>query len=66
MCYEAECAKCHKRSWAGCGRHAAGVMAGIPKEQQCQCKPVPGAPVPPTTASTPITKPLVGLPTHKA
>ena len=43
MCREAPCATCGKRSWAGCGQHAAAVMANIPKSEQCTCKPVPAA-----------------------
>ena len=53
MCREVQCASCHKRSWAGCGMHAAGVMANIPKDEQCLCKPVPGAAA--ATAAAPPT-----------
>ncbi len=41
MCSPAQCNRCGKRSWRGCGQHVDQVMAGVPRSQQCQCEPEP-------------------------
>ena len=41
MCYQIKCQKCGKTTWDGCGNHATSAMQGVPKEQVCQCKPIP-------------------------
>ena len=35
MCHETECSSCGKRTWAGCGFHKEGVIAGIDPENVC-------------------------------
>jgi hypothetical protein len=37
MCYPAECPRCHKTTWAGCGEHVDQVMRNVPTTQQCTC-----------------------------
>jgi hypothetical protein len=38
MCSPAMCRSCGKVTWAGCGRHADQVMAGVPESRQCTCR----------------------------
>ncbi|KAF3319753.1 hypothetical protein FCM35_KLT22417 [Carex littledalei] len=42
MCYQANCEKCSKTTWQGCGRHVASVYKQIPQGQHCMCKDWPG------------------------
>jgi hypothetical protein len=42
MCYPAECPRCHKTTWAGCGEHVDQVMRNVPTTQQCTCNPQRG------------------------
>ena len=35
MCRPVTCRRCGKASWAGCGRHAAQVLAGVPQADRC-------------------------------
>ncbi|RYN25650.1 hypothetical protein AA0113_g5106 [Alternaria arborescens] len=39
MCKKASCDSCNKTTWWGCGKHVAGVMESVPKEQWCTCAP---------------------------
>ena len=38
MCSPVTCSTCGKTTWAGCGEHAAEVMAGVPRAEQCTCR----------------------------
>ncbi len=38
MCMRVKCDKCGKPTWAGCGAHIEQTLAGVPKDQRCQCK----------------------------
>ncbi len=38
MCVRVNCRKCGKPTWSGCGAHADTVLAGVPKEERCQCR----------------------------
>ncbi|TVU49335.1 hypothetical protein EJB05_00643, partial [Eragrostis curvula] len=42
MCKKAECSKCGKFTWNGCGKHVAAVYDDIEKGKHCSCKPWPG------------------------
>lgn len=35
MCRRATCKICGKTTWAGCGKHADRVMAGVPRDDRC-------------------------------
>ncbi len=35
MCRAVPCRKCGKTTWAGCGRHAGQVRAGVPASRRC-------------------------------
>ena len=37
MCRRVTCPSCGKAGWAGCGAHVDQVLAGVPKDQRCQC-----------------------------
>lgn len=37
MCSPATCHSCGKTTWAGCGDHAAMVMASVSPEARCSC-----------------------------
>lgn len=37
MCMIVICGQCRMRTWGGCGRHIAQVMAQIPEESRCRC-----------------------------
>jgi hypothetical protein len=37
MCVAVLCQTCGKTTWAGCGDHAAQVMAAVPVAQRCTC-----------------------------
>ncbi|KEQ60982.1 uncharacterized protein M437DRAFT_53267 [Aureobasidium melanogenum CBS 110374] len=39
MCMRADCPKCKKVSWWGCGKHIPSVMDKVPREQRCTCGP---------------------------
>ncbi|KAF2876749.1 hypothetical protein BDV95DRAFT_483614 [Massariosphaeria phaeospora] len=39
MCRKTACETCKKTTWVGCGRHVAGIMENIPREQWCVCAP---------------------------
>lgn len=38
MCYRTECNKCHKPTWAGCGKHIESALAGVPEAERCHCR----------------------------
>ena len=42
MCYKADCDKCGKFTWKGCGKHVKSVYDGIDKGKHCACKAWPG------------------------
>lgn len=37
MCRRADCPKCGKVTWAGCGAHVDAVMRGVPETDRCRC-----------------------------
>jgi hypothetical protein len=37
MCHRVTCSKCGKPTWSGCGAHVDQALAGVPKDQRCQC-----------------------------
>ena len=37
MCKKVMCRRCHKATWAGCGRHIEQTLAEVPKSQRCSC-----------------------------
>lgn len=39
MCSPAQCPRCGKATWRGCGRHVDAVMANVPVNDQCSCPP---------------------------
>lgn len=39
MCQRVTCPRCGKPTWAGCGAHVEQALAGVPKDQRCQCPP---------------------------
>ncbi len=39
MCHRVHCSTCGKLTWAGCGKHASQVMAGIAQPDRCTCEP---------------------------
>ncbi|KAL2029504.1 hypothetical protein VTO58DRAFT_108696 [Aureobasidium pullulans] len=39
MCMRADCPKCKKVSWWGCGRHIPATMDKVPRDQRCTCGP---------------------------
>jgi hypothetical protein len=43
MCSPAECPKCHKVTWSGCGRHVDQVMRHVPAQDRCRCDERQGA-----------------------
>ena len=43
MCMRADCEKCGKPTWKGCGQHIEQALAGVPVDQRCQCKKTPPA-----------------------
>lgn len=36
MCRPANCRKCGKTTWAGCGQHVDQVMRHVPRDQRCE------------------------------
>lgn len=38
MCYPAQCPRCSKITWDGCGLHVDDVMASVQAEQRCTCR----------------------------
>lgn len=37
MCSRAKCRNCKKITWSGCGAHVNEVLAGVPRDQRCDC-----------------------------
>lgn len=37
MCSPAQCSRCGKTTWTGCGNHVDQALAGVPQAQRCQC-----------------------------
>lgn len=37
MCSPAQCTRCGKVTWTGCGEHAEMVMASVPEDRRCTC-----------------------------
>lgn len=44
MCNTAECQRCGRTTWKGCGMHVERVLAAVPDEQRCSCAVVPARP----------------------
>ncbi len=38
MCSPAICSTCRKVTYAGCGIHAAQILASVPAHQRCECR----------------------------
>jgi hypothetical protein len=43
MCSRTTCRKCGKPTWSGCGQHIEQALAGVPKNERCQCADEPAA-----------------------
>jgi len=41
MCSRANCRRCGKVTWRGCGQHVDSVMAGVAAKDRCKCEPEP-------------------------
>ncbi|KAK0711253.1 hypothetical protein B0H67DRAFT_455999, partial [Lasiosphaeris hirsuta] len=39
MCFGANCSKCSKKAWRGCGSHIPAVFNNVPEDQWCTCDP---------------------------
>ena len=37
MCHRVTCRSCGKVTWSGCGAHIEQALAGVPKDERCQC-----------------------------
>ncbi|HSN02802.1 MAG TPA: hypothetical protein VLS91_04890 [Acidimicrobiales bacterium] len=37
MCHRTTCRTCKKPTWSGCGNHIEQALAGVPKNERCQC-----------------------------
>lgn len=37
MCFPAQCQKCKKHSFRGCGKHLSTIFAGKKPEELCSC-----------------------------
>lgn len=38
MCRRVNCPTCGRPTWAGCGAHIEQALAGVPKDERCQCQ----------------------------
>ncbi|MCC6647965.1 MAG: hypothetical protein IT374_20660 [Polyangiaceae bacterium] len=38
MCRRVECDRCHKPTFAGCGRHVEEVLRDVPPAERCRCR----------------------------
>ncbi len=38
MCRPAQCSKCGRTTWAGCGQHVDQVRRSVPAGQWCTCR----------------------------
>ncbi len=38
MCTRTTCPRCHKPSYAGCGRHVEQVLGDVPEAERCKCR----------------------------
>ncbi|KAG2196817.1 hypothetical protein INT47_002744 [Mucor saturninus] len=38
MCMRVTCPDCKKFTWKGCGKHIDQALAGLEKNEICQCK----------------------------
>lgn len=41
MCRRADCARCGKPTFAGCGAHVEQVLRDVPKSDRCRCNEAP-------------------------
>lgn len=41
MCRRADCAKCGRPTYAGCGAHVEQVLADVPATERCRCREAP-------------------------
>lgn len=46
MCHRTTCRTCGKPTWAGCGNHVEQALAGVPRNQRCNCRETGAAPAP--------------------
>ena len=37
MCHRAQCERCGKPTWIGCGRHVERALAGVSVDERCGC-----------------------------
>jgi len=45
MYHPANCKRCSKPTWRGCGNHIEQALAGVPKRERCSCREDPTASV---------------------
>ena len=38
MCRRADCSKCGRPTYAGCGAHVEMVLADVPVTERCRCR----------------------------
>jgi hypothetical protein len=38
MCRRADCSKCGRPTYAGCGAHVEQVLADVPRAERCHCR----------------------------
>jgi hypothetical protein len=38
MCRRANCKRCGKPTYAGCGAHVEQALAGVPPDDRCRCR----------------------------
>jgi hypothetical protein len=38
MCRRADCSKCGRPTYAGCGAHVEQVLAEVPVTERCRCR----------------------------
>lgn len=43
MCSRVTCRNCRKPTWTGCGNHIEQALAGVAKQDRCQCSSIASA-----------------------
>lgn len=38
MCTVANCKKCGRKTWSGCGKHLDELKKQVPEKDRCKCK----------------------------
>jgi hypothetical protein len=44
MCRRADCSKCGRPTYAGCGAHVEQVLSDVAVTERCRCREVPSDP----------------------